>query len=445
MKQRRILSAIMAVPVIMSMGITSPTAFAVETESSMVLSEESPAPVCSCTTRCAEDAVSDVCEVCEADWTQCVMPLQAESNPPQQSDGSSGGAILEKTRSDIKVYSVSNAVEFNRAITDIGSSNGNEFEIILENDLSGVAFAGVADKHVTLKSTEGNKFSISLATELVGDITVDNVKASAGNLYCSGHKTIFTENSELTAGTVFGGGNKKTVASTYLVLNGKAHVNKSNNDFNVAAGSYKASVEGDTYLEISGDFTTGNGENGHHITGTNVHSIDGWDSYYQEKTYVGGNVTIIIDINLDHTSVFPVDGTYHSEIKGNLYMAIKSGYVQEICAQQGPSSVNQIGGDVHIVVGDPAYENTDRIVRPSGNWGIYGTGNQFAPVYYYGQLYKVGGNVRIDTYENLWAWGEYNNSRDYPPELHGAYYGDVGGDVTVNVHGSHLRRVYGAE
>lgn len=356
--------------------------------------------------------------------------------------------VYAQTDEESVIYEIDTINDYRSALIQIKNQKQKGAVIILNNDIDNSSnsdkFSGVTGKKITVKSKEGNKFPISLASELNGDITFDNVKASADILYCNGHKTIFTENSELTtSSTVFGGGNKKDVESTYLVMKGISHVNTSDRDFNVVAGCYKASVKDDTYLHISGHLKVGSNYKGHHITGANAHSIYGGD-YYNGTTYVGGDVTVIIDIIPDHNEYFPVSGTYHSRIDGNLNLIVKSGYVQEICSQQGLSSVTEIKGDVHLVVGDESYENTDRIVRPGGNWSIYGAGNQFAPIDYNGQLYKVGGDITVDTYENLWAWGEYNNSSDYPPGLYGAYYGDVGGNVTVNVHGSHLRRIYGA-
>ena len=37
-----------------------------------------------------------------------------------------------------------------------------------------------------------------------------------------------------------------------------------------------------------------------------------------------------------------------------------------------------IRGNLHIIAGNPAYENTDRILRLGSNWPIVGAGNSFA-------------------------------------------------------------------
>ena len=61
-----------------------------------------------------------------------------------------------------------------------------------------------------------------------------------------------------------------------------------------------------------------------------------------------------------------------------------------------------------MFAGDPAYEgSTDRICRIAANWDIVGAGEKINLT---GSLFQVGGNVTIDTYENVWGWDKRWNS-----------------------------------
>ena len=96
-------------------------------------------------------------------------------------------------------YKVSSADELTRVLEQIGKSQETEATIVLNADIGNdVKFVGVVNKSITVKSTDGQKHALTLGSELVGDITLDNVKVTAGTLYCSGYRTIFTENCEFT-------------------------------------------------------------------------------------------------------------------------------------------------------------------------------------------------------------------------------------------------------
>lgn len=60
--------------------------------------------------------------------------------------------------------------------------------------------------------------------------------------------------------------------------------------------------------------------------------------------------------------------------------------------------------------------------------------------------YAVNGDIVIDTYENVWAWdkGTEPDSDDLP-NIYGALRGDVGGSITINVYGSHVEDITGAD
>ena len=64
--------------------------------------------------------------------------------------------------------------------------------------------------------------------------------------------------------------------------------------------------------------------------------------------------------------------------------------------------------------------------------------------------YTVGGNITIDTYENVWSWDKGvdpttdHDKWDDIPEIYGAIRGNVGGSITINAHGSHVENITGA-
>ena len=104
-----------------------------------------------------------------------------------------------------------------------------------------------------------------------------------------------------------------------------------------------------------------------------------------------------------------------------------------------------IRGDLHIIAGSPKYENTDRILRLNGNWPIIGAGHSFATIPGAIGNYAIDGNITIDAYENVWGWDRNTKPTTYDlPEIYGALRGNVGGNITINAHGSHVANIYGA-
>lgn len=155
--------------------------------------------------------------------------------------------------------------------------------------------------------------------------------------------------------------------------------------------------------------------------------------------YVGGNATLIYD-NKNSTASPSIEGTYGCEMRGNVTLDIRSGQVNEICGTQEFVDTSIIRGNLHIIAGNPAYENTNRILRLGGNGSIIGAGhlNAGAPIF------QIGGNVTIDTYENVWSWEKGSALPSDISEIYGAYGGKVGGDVIINANGSHVGAIYGA-
>ena len=84
-------------------------------------------------------------------------------------------------------YKVSTAEELSTALREIAVSNENEATIVLKANVAAPGFGGIAGKKVTITSSEGNCYSISMANTLTGDVTLDAVKFGGGLIYANGH------------------------------------------------------------------------------------------------------------------------------------------------------------------------------------------------------------------------------------------------------------------
>ena len=280
---------------------------------------------------------------------------------------------------------------------------------------------------------------------LTGDCTFDNVNVTGSRLFCNGYRTIFTENGQIhLSETLYGGGYKTTVDSTYVVIAASGYINPSSSSglHDVIGGSYQGSVEGDTYLEITGDIQM---QGGNHLNpGCMKGDGSSGDGRNVPDIYVGGNATLIYD-NKNSTASPSIEGTYGCEMKGDVTLNVRAGCVAGIVGTEEPLEESIIRGNLHIIAGNPAYENTDRILRLGSNWPIVGAGNSFATYPGVEGNYTVGGNITIDTYENVWAWDKGTTPDSYDlPEIYGALRGNVGGNITINAHGSHLQNIFGA-
>ena len=351
-------------------------------------------------------------------------------------------------------YEVSTAEELSTELTNIAASADTEATIVLKADItlsndvgSGyITSFGATDKHITVKSEgEMKKLSFPSYGVLTGDCTFDNVYVIGRRLFCNGYRTIFTENGKIyLSETLYGGGYKKTVASTYVVIAASGSINPSSSSglHDVIGGSYQGSVEGDTYLEITGDIKM---QGGNHLNpGCMKGDGTSSDGAGVSNVYVGGNATLIYD-NKSSTASPAIEGTYGCEMRGNVTLDVRAGCVAGIVGTEEPVDKSIIRGNLHIIAGNPAYENTDRILRLGSNWPIVGAGNSFATEPGAVGNYAINGNIVIDTYENVWAWDKGTTPDSYDlPEIYGALRGNVGGNITINAHGSHVQNIFGA-
>lgn len=354
-------------------------------------------------------------------------------------------------------YEVSSDSELIAALNNIQASTETEATIVLKADVtvqstSGGSYTtsfGVDGKHITVKSEEGKMKKLSFPSYgiLTGDCTFDNVNVTGSRLFCNGYRTIFTENGQIhLSETLYGGGYKTTVNSTYVVIAATGYINPSSSSglHDVIGGSYQGSVEGDTYLEITGNIKM---QGGNHLNpGCMKGDGSSGDGRDVPDVYVGGNATLIYDNKNSIDTASPaIEGTYGCEMKGDVTLDVRAGRVAGIVGTEEPVDKSIIRGNLHIIAGNPAYENTDRVLRLGSNWPIIGAGHSFATMPGAVGNYTVGGNITIDTYENVWAWDKGTTPDSYDlPEIYGALRGNVGGNITINAHGSHVQNIFGA-
>lgn len=359
-------------------------------------------------------------------------------------------------------YEVSTTAELSNALTQIATSADTEATIVLKADVtlsndatSGyISFFGANGKHITVKSDEGEMKKLSFPSYgvLTGDCTFDNVNVTGSRLFCNGYRTIFTENGQIhLRETLYGGGYKTTVDSTYVVIAASGYINPSSSSglHDVIGGSYQGNVVGDTYLEITGDIQM---QSGNHLNpGCMKGDGSSGDGRNVPDVYVGGNATLIYDNkNSTDTASPAIEGTYGCEMKGDVTLDVRAGCVAGIVGTEEPLEESIIRGNLHIIAGNPDYENTNRILRLGSNWPIVGAGNSFATYPGVEGNYTVGGNITIDTYENVWSWDKgVDPTTDHDkwydiPEIYGAIRGNVGGSITINAHGSHVENITGA-
>lgn len=354
-------------------------------------------------------------------------------------------------------YEVSSDSELIDALTNIQASTETEATIVLKADVnapsasggSSTTSFGVNGKHITVKSEDGEmkKLKFPFYGILSGDCTFDNVNVTGSRLFCNGYRTIFTENGQIyLSETLYGGGYKTTVNSTYVVIAATGYINPSSSSglHDVIGGSYQGSVEGDTYLEITGNIKM---QGGNHLNpGCMKGDGSSGDGRDVPDVYVGGNATLIYDNKNSIDTASPaIEGTYGCEMKGDVTLDVRAGRVAGIVGTEEPVDKSIIRGNLHIIAGNPAYENTDRVLRLGSNWPIIGAGHSFATMPGAVGNYTVGGNITIDTYENVWAWDKGTTPDSYDlPEIYGALRGNVGGNITINAHGSHVQNIFGA-
>lgn len=376
----------------------------------------------------------------------------------EEGEGSGENQLDTKSSVENKLantYEVSTNEDLADALAAIAAAEASEATIVLKADVavsylpdSGyISVFGVDGKHITVRSEEGTLHNLSFAGYCIlnGACTLDNVNVTGRRLFCNGYETEFTKNGQIhLSETLYGGGYKTTVGSTHVVIAASGYINPTSTSglHDVIGGSYKGSVEGDTYLEITGDIKM---QGGNHLNpGCMKGDGSSGDGAGVSDLYVGGSATLVY--NNKNASSFPsIEGTYGCEMKGNVTLDVRAGGTMGIVGTFDTVDDSIIRGDLHIIAGSQAYENSDRTLRLGGNWPIVGAGHSFATMPGAVGNYAIDGNIVIDAYENVWSWDKGTDPKSYDiPEIYGAIRGTVGGDITINAHGSHVQNIFGA-
>lgn len=268
-------------------------------------------------------------------------------------------------------YFVSDAKEFQEALTQIGSQQEQtDFVIILKSDISlSEKFAGLPGKHITLKSEGDGNYSIALANELQGGITLDNVEVSvAGNsaLFANGHTFETTENFNGRIASLYGGGSQgnNVEGGTEIIWKGGTIGSA------LYGGGLDSNVNGDVKITIDG--------------GVVLNSLYGGGCADEtDSGKVSGNVTI--DFRKGTIKqIFGGGQNVYSQTEDNREPASVSGTVTLNMGYEGaPASsvwpgtaMYSYAGSYHSTVGNTVLNVTDGVTTKSdaGDRNIFGCG-----------------------------------------------------------------------
>ena len=368
-----------------------------------------------------------------------IIPVEVTELSNKKTEGGENLTPSDLLSVNGNTYEVSTADQFKTALSQIESSQDIEATIVLAADIENqISFVGIAGKSITVKSIEGQKYTLPLGNYLEGDITIDNVNVYSGTLYCNGHRTIFTENCEFSIGSLFGGADQQNVDSVYVKINGKGVINSGGSELVITGGCYKGSVNGDLYMEIDGDIDIKASVGGHYISGGSKETRYGGDTYHGDPLYVNGDLTFILGLN-NVSSAHNLCGTHNTHVKGDLNLIVKHGTFIGIDGQRENPERAIVDGNINMTIGDP---NEEQPVYVTWNWGIVGAGEKIANS---DKLYQVGKDVNITTYENVWCWEPGQDPGSDIGGLTGAESAVVEGNININVNGSHLKDIVGID
>lgn len=290
-------------------------------------------------------------------------------------------------QADGNTYEVSTAEELTTAIGQIESSQETEVTIVLKKDIARtLKFAGVAGKHITLKSKEGQNYSIELAKEIVGDLTLDNIRIYNGKnyyIYANGHRfettaNFYSTSSEKDFSILYGGGSpgNDVTGGTNLILRGNVRFGR------VYDGGHDSNVTGDTHILIDDKRTQGSVHGGGHAENTQNGKVFG-NTNYSPKDFENGDATY-------NAGIGSLNGCgYKDVVRGTVSIYVgKGAYVSGIYAAGGMSqavdgagsganavevsNVNNEEYAVHVIYeNDEVYDNVNKNKYHSLTIGSY--------------------------------------------------------------------------
>ena len=207
--KKRLLAGLLSM--VMLLTVLPTAAFAADEDPG----ELPPVENCNCTAPCTEDNRDPDCPVCggPGGFAACAYTEMLPEN------GSAADTDLAPRAETTYEISDENYTEVLQEATD---SSETDITFVLTGTVT-TSFAGISGKHITLTSQGDSPWSINLASELVGDITLDNVEVSgARTLYACGHTFETTVNFEDSISTLYGGGpeNMDVEGGTSIIIRG---------------------------------------------------------------------------------------------------------------------------------------------------------------------------------------------------------------------------------
>ena len=276
-------------------------------------------------------------------------------------------------------YEVSTADDLSTVLTEIAESTENEATIVLKADVAAPGFGGIAGKKVTITSSDGNCYSISMANTLTGDVTLDAVKFGGGLIYANGHTFETTGNFQGYSGsaTLYGGGPKgqDVDGDTHLILRGKASYNW------VYGGGCNSNVSGSTYILVddkntsTGNLTGGGESNNTDPTAAPVGTVGGDTHVTIQKGYSG----YLVGGGRNHGDQSLKE---NARVYGDTYVTAGEADATELQAWIGTAMASVAGSfsstvkNTHFLVlnGVCSYKSDDDIAHELGTGEIYGAG-----------------------------------------------------------------------
>ena len=276
-------------------------------------------------------------------------------------------------------YEVSTTAELSTALTQIATRAEDEATIVLKADVAAPDFGGIAGKKITITSSDGNCYSISMANTLTGDVTLDAVKFGGGLIYANGHTFETTGNFHGYSGsaTLYGGGpeGQNVDGDTHLILRGKASYSW------VYGGGCNSNVSGSTYILVDDKNTsTGNLTGGGESRNTDPNAAP--------VGTVGGDTHVTIQKG--YSGYLVGGGRNHGDqslkenarVYGDTYVTAGEADATELQAWIGTAMASVAGSfsstvkNTHFLVlnGVCSYKSDDDIFDGMGTGEIYGAG-----------------------------------------------------------------------
>ena len=276
-------------------------------------------------------------------------------------------------------YEVSTTAELSNALTQIAARADTEATIVLKADVAAPGFGGIAGKKVTITSSDGNCYSISMANTLTGDVTLDAVKFGGGLIYANGHTFETTGNFQGYSGsaTLYGGGpeGQNVDGDTHLILRGKASYSW------VYGGGCNSNVSGSTYILVddkntsTGNLTGGGESNNTDPTAAPVGTVGGDTHVTIQKGYSG----YLVGGGRNHGDQSLKE---NARVYGDTYVTAGEADATELQAWIGTAMASVAGSfsstvkNTHFLVlnGVCSYKSDDDIFHGLGSGEIYGAG-----------------------------------------------------------------------